>query len=121
VVLPAANNLRLVQWAMWRQLEEVLGLGVRVWLTPPPFDHTKLMLVDSEWVLLGSANWDTRSLRLNFELDLECYDRDLCADLTAHVSARMSEARELSMRELRERSLPARVRDGWARLLMPYL
>jgi len=121
VVLPAANNLRLVQWAMWRQLEEVLGHGVRVWLTPPPFDHTKLMLVDSEWVLLGSANWDTRSLRLNFELDLECYDRDLCADLTAHVSARMSEARELSLRELRARSLPARVRDGWARLLMPYL
>jgi hypothetical protein len=33
----------------------------------------------------------------------------------------MSEARELTLRELRERSLPARVRDGWARLLMPYL
>ncbi|MEY4509199.1 MAG: hypothetical protein RLZZ450_1321 [Pseudomonadota bacterium] len=121
VVLPAENNLRLVQWAMWRQLEEVIGHGVRVWLTPPPFDHTKLMLVDNEWVLLGSANWDTRSLRLNFELDVECYDRDLCEDLTAHVSARMSEARELSLRELQGRSLPARVRDGWARLLMPYL
>jgi cardiolipin synthase A/B len=121
VVLPEQNNLRLVQWAMWRQFEEVLGHGVRVWLTPPPFDHTKLMLVDSEWVLLGSANWDTRSLRLNFELDVECYDRDLCAVLTAHVSARMSVARELSLRELRERSLVKRVRDGWARLLMPYL
>jgi cardiolipin synthase len=121
VVLPELNNLTLVQWAMWRQLEEVLGHGVRVWLTPAPFDHTKLMLVDNEWVLLGSANWDTRSLRLNFELDVECYDRDLCAALTAHVSARISLARELTLRELRERSLPRRVRDGFARLLMPYL
>ncbi len=121
VLLPEQNNLRLVQWAMWRQLEEVIHHGVRVWLTPPPFDHTKLMLVDSEWVLLGSANWDTRSLRLNFELDVECYDRDLCTRLMAHVSARMSEARELSLAELRARPLPLRVRDGFARLLMPYL
>ena len=121
VVLPERSNLRLVQWAMWRQLEEVLRHGVRVWLTPPPFDHTKLMLVDSEWVLFGSANWDTRSLRLNFELDIECYDRALCAELTAHVSARMSNARELTLRELCERPLPMRVRDGFARLLMPYL
>lgn len=79
------------------------------------------MLVDSEWVLLGSANWDTRSLRLNFELDLECYDRDLCASLTAHVSSRLSLGRELTMHELRSRPLALRVRDGFARLLMPYL
>jgi cardiolipin synthase A/B len=121
VVLPEENNLRLVQWAMWRQLEEVLRHGVRVWLTPAPFDHTKLMLVDNEWVLLGSANWDTRSLRLNFELDLECYDRDLCAALTAHVSSRLSLARELTNFELAGRPLARRVRDGFARLLMPYL
>ncbi|MDB4986058.1 MAG: cardiolipin synthetase 2 [Myxococcaceae bacterium] len=121
VILPEQNNLTLVQWAMWRQLEEVLGHGVRVWLTPPPFDHTKLMLVDNEWVLLGSANWDTRSLRLNFELDVECYDRDLCAVLTAHVSARIAAARELTLRELIERPLLPRLRDGFARLLMPYL
>jgi cardiolipin synthase len=121
ILLPEKNNLRLVQWAMWRQLEEVLYHGVRVWLTPPPFDHTKLMMVDNEWVLLGSANWDARSLRLNFELDLECYDRDLCEQLTAHASARMADARELTLRELRQRALPLRIRDSFARLLMPYL
>jgi len=34
--------------------------------SPPPFDHTKLLLVDGAWALLGSTNWDARSLRLNF-------------------------------------------------------
>lgn len=121
VVLPEQSNLRLVQWAMWRQYEEVLCHGVRLWLTPPPFDHTKLMLVDNEWVLFGSANWDARSFRLNFELNVECYDRDLCEALTAHVSAKLSGARELSLAELRARPMVARVRDGFARLLMPYL
>jgi len=38
---------------------------------PPPFDHSKLMVVDGHWVLLGSANWDARALRLNFELNVD--------------------------------------------------
>ena len=41
--------------------------GCRIWLTAPPFDHSKLMVVDGCWSLVGSANWDARSLRLNFE------------------------------------------------------
>jgi cardiolipin synthase len=121
VLLPEQGNLSVVQWAMWRQLEDVLGHGVRVWLTPPPFDHTKLMLVDEEWALIGSANWDTRSLRLNFEFGVECYDRQLARALTAQVSSRMAAARPLSLEELMARPYPARVRDGFARLLMPYL
>lgn len=121
VLLPERGNLALVQWAMWRQLEDVLGHGVRVWLTPAPFDHTKLMLVDEEWALIGSANWDTRSLRLNFEFGVECYDRELARTLTAQVSSRMAAARALSLEELMARPYAARVRDGFARLLMPYL
>jgi cardiolipin synthase len=121
VVLPQQGNLILVQWAMWRQLEEVLGHGVRVWLSPPPFDHTKLMLVDGEWALIGSANWDSRSLRLNFELNVECYDHELTSELTRYVAARMADARELTLSELRARPYLKRIRDGFARLLMPYL
>lgn len=121
VVLPQRGNLTLVQWAMWRQLEEVLGHGVRVWLSPAPFDHTKLMLVDGEWALIGSANWDSRSLRLNFELNVECYDRELTGQLTRYVQARMADARELTLAELCGRPYLKRVRDGFARLLMPYL
>ena len=81
ILLPAESNLRLVQWASTAQLWQVLERGCRVWLTPPPFDHTKLMVVDGAWVLLGSSNWDPRSLRLNFEFDLECYDRGLAESL----------------------------------------
>jgi cardiolipin synthase len=121
VMLPERSNLTLVQWAMTRQLEEVLGHGVRVWLSRPPFDHTKLMIVDGEWVLFGSANWDARSLRLNFELDVECYDRELALSLLTHVQARRSEARELLPEELLARPYGLRVRDGFVRLLAPYL
>ena len=42
----------------------------RIFERPGPFDHSKLMLVDGQWCCLGSANWDARSLRLNFEFNV---------------------------------------------------
>ncbi len=58
IILPKKGNLRTVQWAMQATLWQVLLGGCRVWVTPSPFDHTKLMTVDGIWTLLGSGNWD---------------------------------------------------------------
>jgi cardiolipin synthase len=121
IILPERGNLRLVQWASTAQLWQVLQRGCRVWLTPPPFDHSKLMVVDGVWSLIGSANWDPRSLRLNFEFDVECYDRALATELTDLIHQKRSTAREISLADVDSRSLPIRLRDGIARLMLPYL
>jgi cardiolipin synthase len=121
ILLPARGNLRIVQWAMMGQLTQVLRSGCRVWFAPPPFDHTKLMLVDGAWSLVGSANWDPRSLRLNFEFCVECYDQPLAARLGALLDQRFAAARRYHLHEHRARSLPRRIRDGVARLALPYL
>lgn len=122
ILLPAKNNLPVVQWASTAQLWQVLERGCRVWLTPPPFDHTKLMLVDEVWALIGSSNWDPRSLRLNFEFDLECYDRGLGESLQRWVrDERLRSARPVTLAEVDGRNLPVKLRDGLARLLSPYL
>jgi cardiolipin synthase len=121
IVLPERGNLRLVQWACMAQLWQVLQRGCRVWLTPPPFDHSKIMVVDGVWSFVGSANWDPRSLRLNFEFNVECYDRDLAGELTALVQAKRSAGREITLAEADSRPLLVRLRDGIARLALPYL
>jgi cardiolipin synthase len=121
IVLPVKNDLALVQWASTALLRQVLERGCRVWLSPPPFDHTKLMLVDELWTLLGSANWDPRSLRLNFEFNVECYDRELATSLTALVRSKIQQSRPLSLADMDERSLAIKLRDGVARLFSPYL
>ena len=121
IVLPARSDLPHVHWAAWGQLWQVLERGCRLWTTPPPFDHTKLMVVDSAWTLFGSANWDPRSLRLNFELDVECYDPDLAARAEALVEERIARAREVTLAAVDARPLPVKLRDGVARLLSPYL
>ncbi|RMG19563.1 MAG: cardiolipin synthase [Deltaproteobacteria bacterium] len=121
ILLPSRNNLKLVQWASMATLWQVLRHGVKVWLTPPPFDHSKLLLIDGSWVLLGSANLDPRSLRLNFELNVECYDQNFAARLTAITDAKMREARRVTLSDVDSRPLAIRLRDGLARLLSPYL
>ena len=121
IILPAKNNLPFVHWASRALWWQVLERGCRVWLTPPPFDHSKLMIVDGHWVLLGSANWDARSLRLNFELNVECYGREFALEMEQVIEKKISAAREVTLAEADGRSLPAKLRDALARLFSPYL
>ncbi len=121
LLLPARSNLRFVDWASNPLHEELVERGCRIWLTPPPFNHSKLMVIDTGWVLFGSANWDPRSLRLNFEFNLECYDGDLGRDLTGWTEALCRRSHRLTLSEVRARSVASRLRDGAARLLTPYL
>jgi cardiolipin synthase len=121
IVLPAENNLLLVGWASTALLWQVLGKGCNVWMSPPPFEHTKLMTVDGEWAMFGSGNWDDRSMRLNFEFNVETYDRDLVGRLDREIAAVIARSRRKTLAEVDARSLPVRLRDGIARLFSPYL
>jgi cardiolipin synthase len=121
IVIPADNNLRVVGWAMLGQIRQVLKFGCRVWISDPPFDHSKLMVVDGAWTLFGSANWDPRSLRLNFEFDVEGYDDDLAARAEREVWRKIDRSRRLTIEEVDGWSWPERIRNGLAWLGSPYL
>jgi cardiolipin synthase len=121
ILLPAKNNLHVVHWASRALWWQVLERGCHVWLTPPPFDHSKLMVVDDHWVLLGSANWDTRSLRLNFELNLEGYGREFARTMRQILEQKLRGAHEVTLAEADGRSIPAKLRDAIARLFTPFL
>jgi len=121
IYVPQHGNLRLVNWAMQAQFPRVLAGGCRVVVTPLPFDHSKLMVVDGRWSLVGSANWDPRSLRLNFEYCLECWSEPLAAELLAIIESKAAGGHALDRGELSRRPLAARLRDGVAWLGQPYL
>lgn len=122
ILIPAHNNEKLVQWACEAQLWQLVDRGCRIQRTCPPFDHTKLVIVDDDWILMGSANWDPRSLRLNFEFNIECYSRSLAAKLQQVFVEKQNAASDVvTLTELESRSLPVRLRDGTARLASPFL
>ena len=119
LVIPQQSNHPLVDWATRANIGPLLADGARIWRSPAPFHHSKMMVVDDEWCLIGSCNWDIRSFRLNFELCLEVYDRSLAARLTGLMQA--ARASGLTQADLDARTLPVRLRDAAARLMLPYL
>ncbi len=121
VLIPEKNNLRFAQWASTAGLWQLLIRGVDIRLTQPPFDHTKLFVVDRHWVMFGSSNWDARSLRLNFEFNVECYDPRLARAVEPLIAAKRKTARPVTLAQVNGRPLPVRLRDGVARLFSPYL
>ncbi len=121
IVIPERSNFSIMDWAMRPQLIDLLACGCRVCFSPPPFDHAKVFTVDGVWSLIGSTNWDARSLRLNFEYNLECYGVSLARALDALVDQRIAAGRPVSLEELASYSIPVRLRNGAARLLSPYV
>jgi cardiolipin synthase len=79
------------------------------------------MMVDGQWSLVGSGNWDTRSLRLNFEFNLECYSPELAESLEIIVQSKLQGARQVTQEEVDSRPVATKLRDGAVRLLSPFL
>lgn len=121
LLLPQETDHPVIAWATRSYLWELLQAGIRVTLSPPPFDHSKLALVDGRWALFGSANIDPRSLRLNFELNIEAYDAALCAGLAAHYEELAKKGHAVTLQEVDGRPTLVRIRDGLAKMFSPYL
>jgi cardiolipin synthase len=121
LVIPAVLDIPLVKYASDAHLWQLLEHGIRIYRRPEPFAHTKLMVVDDRWSLMGSANFDRRSFRLNFEFNLEAYDVELAQRLARGIDGVAGGLTPLTLREVDERPLWQRFRDGCVRLFSPYL
>jgi cardiolipin synthase len=117
IVLPENSNHAILDWARRVPLRLLIEAGCRVWLMPAPFDHSKLMTIDDSWSLIGSANWDTRSFRLNFELNVELHD----AAFARRIAEMTEPQRQMTLADIDGDALPIRLRNSAARLLQPYL
>ncbi len=121
LVLPSKNNIFLVHWASQNILPYYLEKDIAIYFQPPPFAHTKALVIDDQYSLVGSANLDARSLRLNFELGVEVFDRELNQQLAEYIDNKVQQASRLVDSQLKSVSLPSRVRNAIAWLFSPYL
>lgn len=121
IVIPGDNNLPLVHWASLHALSWLVAEGAELYLSAAPFDHSKVMTVDQHWTMLGSGNWDARSLRLNFEFDLECYDDALASHLDEWIDQSLVHAQRKDLAAFQAMPSWRRVRNALAHLMEPYL
>lgn len=121
IIVPAVNNLTLVDRAMTAQYDQVLKGGCRIWRASGPFNHAKLMTIDDRWTYVGSSNLDPRSLRLNFEIDLEILDVAFAGEVGKKIEAARRRALPVTLDELRAMPLANRLVNKVFWLGSPYL
>ena len=121
IVVPSKNNLAIVARAMMGQFRSVIRDGCRVYQGGGRFDHSKLLVVDGRWAFVGSSNMDSRSLRLNFEIDLEVHDEAFALEVDQRITASRNSGSELTVDEISGRPFVLRLIDRVLWLGSPYL
>ncbi|HXV31784.1 MAG TPA: phospholipase D-like domain-containing protein [Sinorhizobium sp.] len=121
IIVPAVNNLTLVDRAMTAQFDQVLKGHCRVWRARGAFNHSKLIVVDGYWTYVGSTNLDPRSLRLNFEFDLEVLDDAVAQAVSEKICAIRATAEEVTLASLEEQPFLNRLANRLLWLGSPYL
>jgi cardiolipin synthase len=121
ILVPRKSDHWLVDAASKSWYWELLQGGIRLWETTESFIHAKQVTVDGEVALLGSANMDERSFRLNFECSSLVFDSHQVGCLEEGFDHRIKQAQALSLEFFSQQSFFGSLRDGIFRLISPLL
>jgi len=121
ILVPERNNLPLFAITSMAGVRQLVQAGCNLYLSKPPFDHSKLMIVDDCWTLFGSSNWDARSFKLNFEFNVEAYNEAFSGRMAQWVAERFSSATPVSLQDIDARPASKRFIGRVLWLASPYL
>jgi cardiolipin synthase len=120
IIIPDKGDYSFIDWAVEPNFLRLVKNGIKIYRTPPPLDHSKIFVVDNEWVFVGSANWDVRSFKLNFESNIEIFSKNLAKELTAIAESKKRKAKFTTVHECKSLPFLKRIRNNSYRLLTPY-
>lgn len=120
LLVPKVSDSWLVTYAARSYFDDLLAAGVRIYEYGPRLLHTKALLCDDDLAIIGSANFDNRSFRLNFEVSVMFRDRDLARGLAELIEHECGQS--VRVRDDRDRPLwRTRLPEALARLVSPLL
>jgi len=120
LLVPRMSDSRLVTWCVRSFYDDLLAAGVKIYEYGPRMLHSKALLVDDNLAILGSANFDQRSFRLNFEASMLIDDAPFTATLSELLSREFEDARPVRA-DRAQPLLTRRLPEAMARLLAPLL
>jgi cardiolipin synthase len=121
LIIPEKNNHWYVQFATRSLYAPLIKAGVRIFEKKGPFSHVKAMLVDGDWAVMGSSNYDVRSFKLNYELDFIVSKGSFLNDIHSQFLKEFSRSREISQEELLGKSVFTEILENACALLTPIL
>jgi cardiolipin synthase len=121
IMIPGKPDHKMVYWASYSYLGELLALGLKCFLYDKGFLHAKTIVVDGRIASVGTANLDIRSFRLNFEVNAVLFDTETAKKLLAIFEADTLDCRILTYDAYRKRNKLEHFRESCIRLLSPIL
>ncbi|WNQ09450.1 cardiolipin synthase [Paenibacillus aurantius] len=121
MMIPSRPDHRMVYWASWSYLGELLEAGMKCFLYEKGFLHAKMVVIDGRVASVGTANMDIRSFKLNFEINAFLYDTATASRLQAIFEEDMEHSLQLTYDIYRNRSALYKLRESCTRLLSPIL
>jgi cardiolipin synthase len=121
LLLPLKSDAPLVRYASRSFYDTLLQAGVRIYEYLPRVLHAKLLVIDNKWTILGSANMDIRSFRLNFELNLLIYGSSVVAQAVSLFENDLKQSKEVEYESFEKRPLPQKMLENACRLFSPVM
>ena len=121
IILPAKADHLFVYLASFSYLKDTLPLGVKIYRFREGFIHEKVMLIDDSLCSVGTANFDNRSFRLNFEITVVFADSRFASEVREMLSHDFEKATQVSMSDIEDRPVWFKVASQFSRLLAPIL
>ncbi len=121
ILLPLKSDSPLVQYASRSFYDTLLKAGAEIYEYQPRVLHSKLLIIDKKWTIIGSSNMDVRSFRLNFELNLLVYGPTLTEKAAEIFNADLSQSQRVALEPFLERPLKQQILENACRLLSPIL
>jgi cardiolipin synthase A/B len=121
IMIPCKPDHMFVYWATYSFIGEMLKDGVRVYIYENGFLHAKTITVDGEVCSVGSANFDNRSFKLNFEANAFMYDGHVTKELEKIYKEDLKQCRQLTWKEYISRPIIIRIKESFSRLLSDFL
>ncbi|WP_312000566.1 phospholipase D-like domain-containing protein, partial [Bacillus subtilis] len=121
LLVPRHNNQKIVGLASRTYYGELIEAGVQIYQYDKGMIHAKVLTIDEEIAAVGSANYDMRSFRLNYEVCQVVYSADVARELTEQFERDLTDSVPLRIEDLVQRSLTERIVEQGARVLSPLL
>ncbi len=121
LLISEKNDSRLVNWSVRSYFEPLLRAGVKIYLFPDGFLHSKIMLSDDAVASVGTANIDVRSFEQNYEVNAIIYDPKVVMALKEDFIRDSQGIHRLTYQEHQKRPWPDRLKEGFAKVFSPVL
>ncbi len=119
LILPGKSDTTIVYWCSLSYVSELLEAGIKVYLYHNGFNHSKIMMIDSNVAMVGSANMDIRSFEDNFEVAAFIYDSQITLQLEKNFLSNLAKSQTITSQSWSKRPLKNSYKEALARLISP--